>query len=177
MKRGIVIATSEATKDFLKPLLDSLPEKYPTLVVGNGRFKNKYTNITNEENEFECGALRHGKEVFDEFIFLMDTCLIKDKKFIDNVFKEKGFVYFMEKFRSYIGKYVSAELKDIPEVRSKNQAISAETGWLELISRRSDAKPHKQLLPHFTENIIEIHGDKRCVIENDYIIKYKKYWK
>lgn len=174
--KGIVIATSEKTKDFLKPLLDSLPTHYPILVIGNGGYNGEYVNIVNEENEFECGALRHGRDNFDEFIFLMDTCLVKDKNFIDDVFNIDGSVYFMERFLSYLGKFESKHLDYIPKVTNKRQAFDAEVVWLKGYKEKSKAKPYPQLLPHATNKMIEIFGDRRCVIENDFLIKYKKYF-
>jgi hypothetical protein len=175
MQRGIIIATSKATKDFLKPLLDSIKTNYPIIVVGNDGYDGEYVNIVNEQNEFECGAIRYGLQ-FDEFIFLMDTMLVKDSSFIDDVFNTEGSIFFMEHFRSYIGKYVSKYIEGIPEVRNKRQAVEAEVGWLQQYKQRSNAKPYKQLLPHATNKMIEIFGDQRCVIENDYLIKYKKYF-
>jgi hypothetical protein len=176
MTQGIVIATSEATKDFLKPLIDSLPKTYPILVVGNGGFKNELVNVTNELNEFECGAIKHGKDLFDEFIFLMDTCLVKDPSFIEDVFRTQGSVHFMERFLSYIGKYESAKLRNIPPITNKAGAVHAETFWLQNYRKMSRAQPYKQVLPHYTGVVQEIYGDKRCVIENDFLIKYKKYY-
>ena len=173
--KGIVIATSKATKDFLPILLKSLEGcKYPTRVVGNDGF-NEGVDIVNEFNEFECGAIKHGK-VFDEFIFLMDTCEIKDISFIEDVFNTEGSVYFMENFFSYLGKFQTKYLGDIPEVRNKQDAVNAESGWLQDYKRRTNAQPYKQLLPHATSRIEVMFGDERCVIENDFLIKRKKYW-
>jgi hypothetical protein len=172
--QGIVIATSEATKDFLPILLKSLEGvNYPILIVGNNGF-NIGVNITNTENEFECGAIRHAP--FDEFIFLMDTCEIKDKSFIEDVFNTPGSVYFMENFFSYLGKFEREHLGEIPQVRNKQDAVNAESGWLQQYKLRSNAQPYKQLLPHATSRIETMFGDERCVIENDFIIKRKKYW-
>lgn len=170
--KGILIATSEATKDFLPILLKSLKGcKYPITVVGNNGFK---ADITNEHNEFECGAIKHAP--YDEFIFLMDTCEVKDISFIEEVFNTEGSVYFMESFFSYLGKFEKDKLGDIPEVRDKQGAVDAEQGWLQEYKERTNAQPYKQLLPHATSRIETIFGDERCVIENDYLIKRKKYW-
>jgi len=181
VKRGIVITTSEYTKDFLKPLLESIKDvKYPILVVSNGGYNpietiksvlqyDQVEMIINKENKWELGGIARGKEKFDEFVHLMDTTLIKDISMFDRLFEyapdehialTKGHFHFM-------GKYVSAKLPNLPVVTSKDVAIMLEAHWLKYYR---EFKPN---LPVQSDDFEVIHGQNRMKLENEYMIKWK----
>ena len=124
-KLGIVIGTSEASKDFLKPLLDSLKGvKYDIMVVSNGgyipskevfpRATNWCNLIVNEHNGWELAVIDRGKENFDEFVHIHDTTLIKDISLFDKLFAIEGHVVLTAGNYHYMGKFVSKNLPNLP---------------------------------------------------------------
>ena len=72
-----------------------------------------------------------------------------------------------------MGKYVSNLLPNTPRIHEKSVGILMETTWLDKSKNYSEFTPD---LPVHTDNFTEIHGQKRMVLENDYIIKYKGTW-
>jgi hypothetical protein len=170
--KGVVIGTSEYTKDFLKPLLDSIKDTpYKVLVVSNN-----YTPdfpienlIINDWNGWEIAHIQRGKENFDEFIFLMDTTLIKDISLFDKLFEIEGNVVLTKGCFHYMGKFVTKELPNLPRVHDKNTAIMLEVRWL-------DGFPYKEFepdLPVHSLNWEVVHGQNRMRLENEYMIKWK----
>lgn len=177
MKRGITICTSEYTKDFLKPLLESIKDtKYDILIVSNGNYtpdlsyiNRPYTLIVNEWNGWEIGGIQRGKETFDEFVFLMDTCIIKDITLFDKLFDIEGHVVLTKGNYHYMGKFVTKELPNLPRVHDKTTAIMLEVKWLDGY-KYTEFQPD---LPVHTLNWEEIHGMNRMRLENEYMIKWK----
>jgi len=180
MKQGIVIGTSEYSKDFLKPLLESIKyAPYPILIVSNGGYIPDYSEnpkinlIINDWNGWELGALSRGKENFDEFVFIHDTCLIKDISLFDKVFAIEGNVVFTKSNFHYMGKFVTKELPNLPIVHEKLLAVYLEVRWLDGF-KYTEFTPD---LPVHTNVFEEIHGMKRMKLENEYMIKWKgTYW-
>lgn len=176
MKKGILIGTSEFSKDFLKPCLDSLKgTKYDILVVSNGGYKPDFhidNLIINEWNGWELAVIEQGKKNFDEFIHIHDTTLIKDITLFDKLFAIEGNVVLTRGNFHYMGKFVTKELPNLPIVRDKTTAIMLEVRWL-------DGFPYIEFepdLPVFSTDFIEIHGQKRMVLSNQYMVKYKGTW-
>lgn len=186
MKRGIVIGTSEYSKDFLKPLLESLKGvKYPILVVSNGGYKpefvadwwrnefdfqnQQFSLIVNDWNGWEIGVIERGKERFDQFVHIMDTTLIKDISLFDKLFAIEGNVVLTKGNFHYMGKFVTKELPNLPRVHDKTTAIMLEVRWL-------DGYKYTEFEPDLPVHSLvweEIHGMKRMRLENDYMIKWK----
>ena len=176
-KRGIVIGTSEFTKDFLKPLLESIKDtKYNILIVSNGGYKpdltyfdRQYELVINSWNGWEIGVIQRGKETFSEFVHIMDTTLIKDIKLFDKLFAKKGNVVLTKNNFHYMGKFVTKELPNLPRVHDKTTAIMLETKWLDGF-KYTEFTPD---LPVHSLNREIIHGQDRMRIENKYIVKWK----
>lgn len=173
-KRGIVITTSEFTKDFLKPCLDSLKgTKYDILVVSNGGYNPnllKGTNfIINSWNGWEIAGIQRGKETYSEFVHLMDTTLIKDISLFDKLFAIEGNVVLTKGNFHYMGKFVTDELPNLPRVHDKVTAIMLEVRWLDGF-KYTEFEPD---LPVHSLVWEEIHGKKRMRLENEYMIKWK----
>jgi len=170
-KRGIVITTSEYTKDFLKPCLDSIKYvKYPILVVSNGGYKPDIDGISliiNEQNLWELGGIQKGKENFDEFVHLMDTTLIKDISLFDRLFAINGNVVLTAGNFHYMGKFETAKLPNLPIVKSKDVAIMLEAHWLKYY------REFRPDLPVQSDDFEIIHGQNRMRLENQYMIKWK----
>ena len=178
--RGIVITTSEHTKDYLQACFNSVLDTYPILIVGN-----KYTPLDliipknakvkfayNGWNGFELGGILAGKEVFDEFVHLMDTCVIKDKKVFERVFLERGHVFFTKGGFHYMGKFVSNDLPHIPRIHTKKEAIDLELKWL-IPHGYTCFEPN---LPVESNVFEEKFGQRRMRLENDFMIKWKGTW-
>ena len=172
--RGIVITTSEFTKDFLKPCLDSLKgTKYNILIVSNGGYKpnisQEYNVIINSWNGWEIGGIQRGKETFSEFIHLMDTTIIKDISLFDKLFAIEGNVVLTKGNFHYMGKFVTSELPNLPRVHDKITAIMLEVRWL-------DGFKYTEFQPDLPVHSLiweEIYGKKRMRLENDYMVKWK----
>lgn len=173
--RGIVITTSAYTSEFLKDCLESIKATpYNILIVSNDNYKpdlsylkRQYNLIINDWNGWELAGIQKGKEMFNEFIHLMDTTIIKDISLFDKLFSIEGNVVLTKGNFHYMGKFVSKELPNLPIVRDKNIAIFLETKWLE------GYKEFEPDLPVHTKNFETIHGQNRMVLENEYMKKYK----
>lgn len=162
MSKGIVITTSEYTKDFLFDCLKSVGTKYPVLVHMN----------TQDNNGWELAGIQKGKENFDEFIHLMDTCIIKDVSLFDKLFAIEGHVFLTEGGYHYMGKFVSNDIPPLQNVTTKDQAIQQELRWLHG-KQRTYFKPD---LPVHTDTFELIHDQPRMRLSNDFIIKWKGTW-
>jgi len=171
--KGIVVGTSAFTKDYLKPCLDSLKgTPYKVLVVSNDNYTPDFpidNLIVNEWNGWELAVLQRGKENFDEFVFIHDTCLIKDISLFDKVFAIEGNVVFTKSNFHYMGKFVTKELPNLPIVHDKILAVYLEVRWLDGF-KYTEFTPD---LPVHTNVFEEIHGMKRMKLENEYMIKWK----
>jgi hypothetical protein len=182
MTKGIVIGTSQYTKDFLNPLLDSLagiikPNKYPILIVSNGynpyipeRYGLLYDIrlIVNDWNGWEPAVIMRGRENFDEFIHLMDTTIVKDISLFDKLFAIEGNVVLTKGNFHFQGKFVSKTLPTLPKIFTKDQAIMMETRWLPepYTCFEPDLKVHSDIME-------TVHNQYRMRLENDFLIKWK----
>lgn len=176
--RGIVITTSEYTKDFLDECLNSLGDKYPVLVVSN-MYQTDKADIINDWNGFELGGILRGYENFDEFIHLMDTCRVDDKALFDKMFEHDGSVFFCRGFYSYLGKYRSdiLEKAGIPRVNTKADAIAQENQWnRHYLSFDQKAILFDPELPIHTTKFEEKNGRRNMVLENGFLTKWKGTW-
>lgn len=164
ISKGIVISASEYSRPFYEDLMKSIKTDYPIYICWEG--------LGRPEGSYELGAIKKGSELFDEFVYLHDTVLIKDNSIFDELFAMEGHVLLTERGFHYFGKYVSNDLPDIPEVRNKEDAVYWELEWF--------TKPYTTFykqIPVISETFEEKHGRINMVIENDYIIKYKARWK
>lgn len=115
-------------------------------------------------------AEKHGIE---KFIILHDSMVIKDQALFDIAFSLDGNVAIGKDFFMCLGKF---ELKKVlplpPKPIDKMSAINFEGKWLKTI-----AKDHF-ICPELIDKdvFVEKHGEKRMVLENKYLIKYKGTW-
>lgn len=164
ISKGIVISASEYSRNFYEDLMKSIKTDYPIYVCWEG--------LGRPIGSFELGAIKKGVELFDEFIYLHDTVIIKDNSIFDKLFEIEGNVALTDRFYHYFGKYVSNDLPPIPEVNNKEDAIYWEIRWF--------TKPYKVFepqLPFHIEQFEEKYGRINMKLENDYLIKYKARWK
>lgn len=164
ISKGIVISASEYSRNFYEDLMKSIKTDYPIYICWEG--------LGRPVGSFELGAIRKGVELFDEFIYLHDTVIIKDNSLFDKLFEIDGNVALTNNFYHYFGKYVSADLPSIPQVSNKEDAIYWEIRWF--------TKPYKVFepqLPFHIEQFEEKYGRINMKLENDYLIKYKARWK
>jgi len=170
LSKGIVITSSAYTKDFLTPCLNSLQNApYPILVVGNDYIpETDEMMVINRWNAWELGGIAQGKKHFDEFIHLMDSCVVKDITLIDKLFEIDDNVFLTNGGYHYMGKFVSSSLPEIPKISTKEEAIANELHWL-----KRPCTYFEPNLPVHTDVFEEIHGQRRMLLENDYIKKWK----
>lgn len=172
MKQAIIIGTSDGREDWVKECGDSCDNpKYPVVVVHNNGFE-----LSHISKAYDLG--------YDEFLYLHDTCLVKNIKLFDMLFEEqKGQSVALSDhpciFGMYLGKYKREALKgmELPIVYSKLQAINYEETWTRDYIMRPEA--HVVLLTpplHDGSNFVTIRGKQYMKLENDYIIKYKGTW-
>jgi FkbM family methyltransferase len=184
-RKGIVVTTSAYTKEFLKPLLESIKEvKYPIVILSNGGYDpsqtvmsvfdattmaSKIKVIVNPINGWELAGVQAGKNNFDSFVHIMDTTLIKDITMFDKLFEfapDENVVLTKGNFH-YMGKFETAKLPNLPVVTSKDVAIMLEAHWLKFY------REFKPDLPVQTEVFEVVHGQRRMRLENEYMIKWK----
>ena len=182
-KKGIVITTSEYTKEFLKPCLDSLKgTQYNILIVSNGGYKpdiefptwetknlRATVLVINNWNGWEIAGIQRGKETFSEFVHIMDTTLIKDISLFDKLFAIEGNVVLTKGNFHYMGKFVTKELPNLPRVHDKTTAIMLEVRWL-------DGFNYTEFQPDLPVHSLvweDIHGKNRMRLENEFMIKWK----
>lgn len=182
--KGVVITTSKYTAPFLKDCLDSIKKTpYRILVVSNDGYDcrevvknfhiesykdvNEVDLVINPVNGWEIAGIKAGQEHFTEFVHIMDTTVLKDISLFDKAFAIPGHVVFTKGNFHYMGKFVSKELPNLPIVRDKVTAIMMETIWLD---KFTEFEPD---LPVHSLEWIEIHGQKRMVIQNEYMQKFK----
>ncbi len=185
-KKGIVIGTSEYTKDFLKPCLESLKgTPYKILVVSNGGYNPSKIIaefliesglgahwcdlLINSWNGWELAVIERGKETFGEFVHIHDTSIIKDISLFDKLFAIEGNVVLTKGNFHYQGKFVTNELPNLPRVHDKTTAIMLEVRWLDGF-KYTEFNPD---LPVHSDTWEMIHGMKRMRLENEYMIKWK----
>lgn len=193
LKKGIVIVTSKKTKDFLDDcILSCVNTKYPTLVVSNDNYNpdindtNMIKCVINDWNGFELGGIVRGMEVFDEFILLQDTILIKDQSLFDVAFSYRGCVYFTAEDLAYhySAKFRTKILKmmEIPRVNTVREATDNERsfGNKYIALEREQEKDYPPMLinppvpcGNFGDPIIEKYGRKGIIVSNPYMEKHK----
>ncbi len=157
--KGIVITTSDATRDWLPACLNSLKTApYEVFVQDNGK-----------EGGYELAGISAGKNLFKEFVHLMDTTEVKDISLFDKLFEIDGHVFLTEGGYHYMGKFVSNDLPEIPTVKTKAEAIDLELKWL----GKKPRKYFKPDLPVHTEVFKNKNGRRNMILSNEFITKYK----
>jgi len=160
LNRGIVIGASEFTRPYFEELIKSIKTNYPIYVCWEG--------LGREVGSFEIGAIEAGSKIFDEFIFIHDTTLIKDNEIFDRLFNTEGHVFITEGMYHYMGKFASNDLPVLPKVTNKTEAIQQELHWFN--------KPYSIMenpLPVHTKEFEEKYGQRRMRLECPSIIKWK----
>lgn len=164
--KGIVIKTSSFTKDFFKECLESINTTYPIHVVG-------------EDDGFELKGIEEGMKMFDEFVFLSDTCIIHDNSFFDELLSVDGGIEFSPNFLSFLGKYDSSVLKEIgvPKILSKRHGVQLEFEWTaKYMKADKNLKKFHTMLPSDTFIFEEKYGKIRMKNGNKYLTKWKGTW-
>lgn len=197
--RGIVITTSPNTKEWLHDCIASVIDSdYEILIVQNNRpdladktdtYEYTFTkdsgevvsikSVWNDWNGFELGGILRGAEYFDEFIHLMDTCVIKKPEMLEMMFDHDGGVHLCPDFFSYLGKYRSSVIEQIgvPKISTKEDAIRFEREWnAKYLKVDTQTKQFEPVLPIHTDVFEEKHGRKNMILNNGFIIKYKATW-
>ena len=171
MTRAVVIATRPHRTNWLADCLASL-EGCP------------YQILILTEGNYELGKIKWVYEHtdIDEFLFLHDTCVVKDLKLLDMVFDHVGSVSITNVpaiFGCYLGKYRREILAKVrmPDIKDKHEAVLNEGHWTDTYARLDpltinlfddfDQPPHTHEFRHGRDNLR---------LENDYLIKFKGSW-
>ena len=141
----------------------SLKTKYPILFSWEG--------VDRPENSHEYAAVANGAKVFDEFVFLHCTMLVKDNSIFDKLFEVPGHVALTHNFYHLMGKYVSNDMPEIPVVHSKGESISRELNWF-----TKTYSVFGEQLPVQSDKFEIKHNRKNMILENNYLIKFKAHW-
>jgi hypothetical protein len=172
MNQAIVIATTPSSV-WLNLIRDSLKSysKYPLIILSD------YT--------YELGKIKYiyDHTDIDEFVFLHDTCVIKDLSLFDLCFEtyqgiSVAFSMCPVKFGMYLGKYRRDTLKrvEIPTPYSKIDSVKYEVSFNNAYCQ---AEPETVLLFndfHDVPRFEEKNGRNNMVLENQYLKKYKGTW-
>lgn len=161
MTKGIVIGASEATRPFYNDLMATIKTDYPVYTC--------WEELGRPKGSYEIGAIEAGSKLFDEFIYLHDTTIIKDNALFDKMFAIEGNVALTNQWYHYMGKI--ATLPPFPKVTNKEEAIHWEIRWF--------THPYtvfEDELPYHSGVFEEKYGRKNMVLENNYIKKYKARW-
>lgn len=164
ISKGIVISASEYSRLFYEDLMRSIKTDYPIYICWEG--------LGRPEGSFELGAIKKGSELFDEFVYLHDTVIIKDNSIFDKLFQIDGHVLLTQGGFHYFGKYVSNDLPQIPNIKDKEEAVYWELKWFK--------KPYTTFydqIPVLSETFEDKYGRVNMVVENKYIKKFKARWK
>ena len=186
---GIVITTSPASQNWLPSCLASVRQyagTRPILIVGN-----QYTPtlpasdtegvsvVINEWNGWELGGILRGAERFESFVHLMDTTEVTHPNFFSTLDSHPSGVYLCAGFFSYLGKYVSAVIREIgvPQIHTKHEAIRLEREWnAQYLQHDHTACPFNPPLPIHTHVFEEKWGRTNMVLQNGYLTKWKGTW-
>lgn len=166
MSKAIVVATFNDRYHWLHDCLASLKDyhRYPIITVNE---------------PFELGVIRwiYEHTDLDEFLLLQDSVVVKQTGWLDEVFDHPGSVSLSTKqFFMYLGKYTREDLSkvELPEVKTKQEAIHYEDRWTELYAKADNVK---YMWPLHDSYVFEEHHERNnMILENDFIKKYKGTW-
>ncbi len=169
--QAIVVATTPDGGDKLANFMRSLSgyDKYQIVILS--------------DYSFEVGKIKFVVQHtdIDEFLFLHDSCEIKDLSLFDKVFYSKRSVALSMQpapFGMYLGKYQRKVLEkmNIPEAKTKLDSVNFEetfntdyaikTGGFDVLS---PPLANQQVF-------VQMFGRTNMKLENDYLIKYKATW-
>lgn len=164
-----VIVVTYIGSPWLQDCLASLRDcKYPIYIAVNTRAFNWY----------ERAGLDLGLELYDDFVLLQDSVVVKDLSFLEVMENHVGPMSFGHEYLMYLGKYTHDEafvLSKYPHGYTKQAAVDFELGPMKQIARAHNIP---SLCPEFTDTAVFVdkYGKKRMVLENRYLIKYKNCW-
>lgn len=160
--------------------VDNLHRAMP---VGYGRF----LDIVLTRN-FEVSAIREGMRAgYEKFLFLQDSCVVKDHKLLE-IAAGYDTALLIPRPNCYLAVYHTRVLRQMwwPDIDpdDKESSIRYETEWMdsyEEVARREFNIPSVPVIfPQITdgralaeENFLEVNGERRLVLENEYFAKYK----
>lgn len=133
----------------------------------------------NSWNGYELGGVMRGAEMFDEFVHIMDSCVVHDYRMFHYMFAFPVSVHLCPKFYSYLGKYKTEVLKriGIPKITTKDDAIKHEHHWhQQYLAADPSSIQLEPIMPITTNTFEKKHGRMNMVLSNGYMTKYKGTW-
>lgn len=171
-KQAIIIGTSDGREKWVEKAVKSCVNP-------------KYQVISIKDNGFELAHIKTAYEAgFDEFLYLHDSCEVKDHKLFDILFEQsKGKSVALSDwpclFGMYLGKYTHSALSrvEIPVITTKLEAIDNEEIWTaKYLEKEIDNTLLLTPCLHDGHNFVTINDRLYMKLENDYIIKFKGTW-
>lgn len=170
MNYAIVVGSYRGSP-WLQQCLDSIPSRFPTIVVRNGGY--------------EAGTIRWAMEHtnLEEFLFLQDSTAIKQSEWLDEMFRKVGTSIAINEEPNWGGSFLAKYRRkilsriEIPVTEDKMSAVFAE---MTMNQQYAELEPNREVLwPELTlENATAdvVHGRAVMVYENDHFVKWKSTW-
>lgn len=165
--KAIVVCTIPGRERWLRDCVDSIKAAGLDCVIHVGSVGTGY----------ELATIDWARRLYNEFILLQDSVIVKDAKAFNDAFADEGRMYcFAEKGYGYYCKFVSSLLpEELPVAKSKMDSIRYETEWMRPLIAKHDAVMYDPVLID-CDRYDSIHGTRVMVIENPWFIKYKSCW-
>ncbi len=172
MKNAIFIGSGKGREVWLNECLKSVKGvKYKVEVVVDLTF-------------FELGTIKYAYDKgYDEFFYMHDSCVVKDKKIFDFMFNDlKGSSVCVSNhpglFGMYIGKYTRKDLERVKLFipKDKMDAVENEVTWTNEYASKADSVIMMNPPLRDGYNFVNKNGRLNMKLENDYMIKYKATW-
>lgn len=163
-----IVVGSYRGSPWLQACLDSIPSRFPTIVVRNGGY--------------ECGAISWAlnNTNLDEFLFLQDSTKLKTSEWVDELFKKVGTSISLNSDPNWGGSFLAKYRREIlskihiPRTDDKMSAVLAE---MSMNQSYAALETNKEILwPELNLASARpdvIHGRAVAVYENEHFVKYK----
>ena len=166
----VVVASTPGREDWLRDCLSSI---------------HREVIVLRQAGTWELGKIKwlYENTMFERFLFLHDSVIIKNQLFFDKMFEHSGSVSVTndpEVFGMYMGIYTREHLSKVELYSPVTQrdSIEAERNWTrkyaEAVGDVTVVFP--ELCDKNNTGFVEHHGRLNMVLENEYIKKYKGTW-
>jgi hypothetical protein len=169
VRQAIVISTAPGREAWVKDCLE--PLKSDTIVVSTGGF--------------ELGKIKwvYDNTNLDKFLFLQDSIVVRNEQALLELLDFDGSVCLMDVpqcFGSYLGIYERKILEkiNIPEVKTKEEAIFQEINWTSQYVASCDHlyHPNPPIQHHIVETVVK-NGRENLFYLNRFYEKWKGTWR
>jgi hypothetical protein len=141
--------------------------------------------VLRQPGTWELGKIKwlYENTLFDRFLFLHDSVIVKDQTFFDRMFQHPGSVSVTNDpriFGMFMGVYTREHLSrvDLYSPVTQRDSIRAEIEWTTGYAAAAGDVPvvFPELRDSMNRGFVEHHGRINMVLENDYLRKFKGTW-